>query len=77
MCAVTERAKPYQLAILIKKSLDDVLGRVPVKPLYNTSIKIFIPPLSMLYLQKVLLIHLKKFVFYIIYKLNIPLCVFL
>ena len=55
MCAVTDRAKPYQLALLIKKSLDDVI--VPVKPLYNTSIKIFIILLSMLYLQNVLLIH--------------------
>ena len=26
MCAVTHRAKPYQLALLIKKSLDDVTG---------------------------------------------------
>ena len=47
-----DRAKPYQLAPLIKKSLDDV----PVKPLYNTSIKILISPLSMPFLQKVLLI---------------------
>ena len=49
------------------------LGRVPVKPPYNTSIKIFISPLPMLYSQKVLLIHLKKCVFYIIYKLKLPL----
>ena len=26
MCAVTHRAKPYQLAFLIKKSLYDVIG---------------------------------------------------
>ena len=26
MCAVTHRAKPYQLALLIKESLDDVIG---------------------------------------------------
>ena len=26
MCAVTHRAKPYQLALLIKKSLDDIIG---------------------------------------------------
>ena len=26
MCAVTHRAKSYQLALLIKKSLDDVMG---------------------------------------------------
>ena len=51
------------------------LSRVPVKPLYNTSIKIFIPPLSMLYLQKVLLVHSKKCVFYIMYELKLPLCV--
>ena len=49
------------------------LSRVPVKPLYNTSTKIFISSVSMLYLQKVLLIHLKKCVFYIIYKLELPL----
>ena len=36
------------------------LRRVLVEPLYNTSIKIFISPLSLLYLQKVLLIHLKE-----------------
>ena len=34
-----------------------------------SSIKIFISPLSMLYLMKVLLMHLKKRVFYIMYKL--------
>ena len=26
VCAVTHRAKPYQLAVLIKKSLDDIMG---------------------------------------------------
>ena len=26
MCAVTHRAEPYQLALHIKKSLDDVIG---------------------------------------------------
>ena len=26
MCAVTHRAKPYQLALVIKKSLDEVIG---------------------------------------------------
>ena len=49
------------------------LSRVPMKPLYNTNIKIFISPLSMLYLKKVLLIRLKNCVFYIIYKLKLPL----
>ena len=67
MCAVIHRAKPYKLALLIKKSLDDVISTQPVKPLYNTSIAIFISPLSMLYLQKVLLEHFKKK--YIILKL--------
>ena len=57
MCAVAHRVKPYQLVLLIKKSLDKV---------YITSIKTIIYPLSMLYLQKVLLIDLKKCVFYII-----------
>ena len=48
-----------------------------MKPLYNTSIRIFISLLSMLYLQKVLLIHLKKCVFYIIglYESKLLLCV--
>ena len=46
---------------------------IPV--LYNTTIKIFVSPLSMLYLQKVLLIHLKKCVFYTIYQSKLPLCV--
>ena len=58
---ITSGDKPYPLALLIKKSLD--VSRVPVKPLYNTSIKILISPLSILYLQRVLLIHLKKCVF--------------
>ena len=57
MCAVAHRVEPYQLALLIKKSLDKV---------YITSIKKIISHLSMLYLQKVLLIDLKKCVFYII-----------
>ena len=57
MCAVTHRAKLYHFALLIKKSLDNVM---PVMPLYNTSIKILISPLSMLYLQKVILIHIKN-----------------
>ena len=26
MCALTHRAKPYQLAFLIKNSLDDIIG---------------------------------------------------
>ena len=75
MCAVTHRAKLYQLSFLIIKSLDDVIGlqQMHVKPLYNTSIETLISPLSMLNLQKVPLIHLKKCVFYIIYKSKWPL----
>ena len=46
MCAVAHRAKPYQLALLIKKSLDDVIGTQTVKPIYNASIEIFISPLK-------------------------------
>ena len=42
-----------------------------MKPPFNTIFKIFIPPVSILYLQKVLLIHLMKCVFYIKYKLII------
>ena len=60
MCVVTHRAEPYQLALHIKKY---------VKPLYNTSINISISTLSMLHLQKVILIHLKNCVFYITYEL--------
>ena len=44
-----------------------------MKPLYNISIKILLSSLSILYLQKVLLIHLKKCVFYIMHKLKSPL----
>ena len=51
----------------------EALRRVPVKPLYNTSIKIYMSPLSMLYLP--LVIHLKKCVFYILYKLKLLLLV--
>ena len=66
MCAVTHSAKPYQLALLFKKNLADVIGtQKPVKPLYNTSIEIFISPLCMLCLQKVLLVHLNICVYYI------------
>ena len=43
-----------------------------MKPLYNTSIKIFISPLSMLHLQQVVFIFLKKCVFYITYELKLP-----
>ena len=71
MCAFTHRAKPYLLALLTIKSLKEsyALSRVPVKPLHNNIIQICISPLSMLYLKKVLLIHLlKKCVFYIIFK---------
>ena len=53
--------------------MSKALNRVPVKRLYNTSIKLCISPLSMLYLEKVLLIRLKKCVFYIMYELKLPL----
>ena len=74
MCAVTHRAKPYQLTLLIKKSLDDVIGtqqsarEATLQYQYENS---YFP--LMLYLRKVLLIHLQKVVFYIIYKLKLPL----
>ena len=69
MCAVTHKAKLSQLVLLIKKSLDDVIGtqQSAREATLHTSIKICISPLSMLYFQKVLLIRLKKCVFYIIY----------
>ena len=65
MCAVTHIGLSLiSFPIIIKISLGDVIGTqqsaVPVKPLCNTSINIFISPLSMLYLQKGLLIHLKR-----------------
>ena len=61
-------AMPYQLALLSKKSIVDVKGaqRNTYATLQYTSIKIFISPLSMLYLQNVLFIHLRECVFYII-----------
>ena len=46
---------------------------VHVTPPHKTSIKILISSLSMLDLQKVLSIHLKKCVFYTIYRLKLPL----
>ena len=68
MCAVTHshRDKPYQLAILIKKSLDDVIctQQSACEATQSTDYKYNINfSLSMLYLQKGLLIHLKKGVF--------------
>ena len=54
--------------------MSKVLSRMPM-PLCNTSIKILISPLSMLYLQIVILIHLRECVFYIIYRLKWPLYV--
>ena len=40
MCAVTHRAKPYQLTLLINKSLGDVIG-IQQSACEATSIKIF------------------------------------
>ena len=66
MCAVTHRAKPYQLALLINKSLDDVT----------------IPILRYSFLQYIYALfaessidtsHLKKSLFYTIYELKLPL----
>ena len=71
MCALTHRAKPYQLALLIKKSLDDLIvtrHSACEATLNNTNIKILIYLFSMLYLQKDILIRLKKCVFYITNK---------
>ena len=68
MCAVTHGAKPYQLALLIKKSLDDVMGtrqgacEATLKYQYQN----IHFSLIYVYLQRVLLIHFKKCVFYII-----------
>ena len=63
MCGAIYRAQPYQLALLIKKSLNDDIA--PLQYSTKTFITL-ISPLSMLYLQRVLLIHLKKCVFHII-----------
>ena len=53
MCAVTHKAKPYQLAFHIKKSLDDVIGTQHSAFEANlTTDKIFISLCSMLYLQR-------------------------
>ena len=70
VCIHPYRAKPYQLALPIKKSLHDVIG---IQQNVCASVKILISLLSMLYLQKVLLIHLNKCVFYIIYELKLTL----
>ena len=68
MCAVTHRAKPYQPALVIKKSLDDQQSDCEATLQYQNIY------FSLLYaLQKVLFISLKKCVFYIIYKLKLAL----
>ena len=72
MCAVTHRAKPFQLTRLIKKSVDEIFGtQLPMKPLYNTCIEIFITLLSMFYLQKVLLINVEMCILHYIYYIKI------
>ena len=67
---------PYQLALLIKKSLHNVMGtqlNACEATVQYHSIQIFISPLSLLYLQKVLFVHIKKCVFYIIYEMKFSL----
>ena len=56
MCAVTHRAKPYQLAFLITKSLDDLIVNqhsACEATLNDTNIKIFISLFSMHICRKV------------------------
>ena len=57
MCAVTHR--PYQLALLMKKNLNDVLGtqQSACEAILQNQYKNIHSPLSMLQLQKVLLIN--------------------
>ena len=73
MCAVIHRAKPYQLAPFIKKNLDDVIGstcecEATLRGHSTIPVSTFISPLSMPYLQKVPLMHLKKCVRYMVYQ---------
>ena len=74
MCAITHRAKSYQHALFIKMSLDDVIGpqQSACEAILQYQNKILISPLTIC-LQKVLLKHLKKCAFYMIYKLKLPL----
>ena len=78
MCAVTHRAKPYQLALLIKKSLDDVIGTqqsVCEDTLQYQYYKMYFSLIHALFAESSIDI-LKKCVFYITYKLKLPLRVF-
>ena len=78
MCPVTHRAKPYQLALFIKKSLDDVIGTpqsVHEGTLQYQYWNIHFSLVYMLYLQKLKVLLTNLYVFFIIYKIKLPLCV--
>ena len=71
MCTVnhghSNKAKPHQLALFfLKKSLDDVIG-TQQSACEATLQYLTVSKCPCLYLQKVLMIHLKKCVFNIIY----------
>ena len=68
MCAVTHKAKPYQLVLLFKKHLDDVMGTLQsaCEATLQYQYKNTLFSLIYAYGQKVLLIYLKKCAFYII-----------
>ena len=48
MCAVTNRAKPYQPALLIKKSQDDVIG-TQQRPVKHSTIPVLKYDFSLIY----------------------------
>ena len=74
MCAVTNRAKSYQLALLIKKSLDDVMGTQQSACEATLQYQYQNINFSRIY-ALFLVTHLKKCVYHIIYKFKLTLCV--
>ena len=78
MCAVTHRAKPYQLALLIKKSLDDVIGShqnaCEATVQYQCQ-NIHFSFTYALFAESSIDTFKKMFFIYIIYQIKLPLCV--
>ena len=75
MCAVTHRAKLYQIALLIKKRLDDTIAtqQSACEATLHTSIKILCFFLIYALFVEIAIDTFKEWVFYIIYKLKLPL----
>ena len=74
MCAVTNRAKLYQLALLIKKSLGDVIVTQQSSCKATLQHQHYNVDFSLIYalFAEILLIHLEECAFYITYKSYCP-----